>query len=250
MSLSNRITTFVFLFVGTLFLSHCNTTPPMKISNKMRLQAVREAAETYGAQSGLAWASKQIDKTLDSHAKTLGQLFDFRPLLSKNHLLPPVISEGAHSLNMNDQRAIRFADHIYTIDQPARLVATPPSWRDYLYLNYAHVSQTDRSLLPRDEVEGQLWKEGVKQGWQHGVMQAHQLFQINLARLKHDYTGMQLYRLLRKKNMISAPYVARVRLGITGDKKKIRINDQLVRITSESNLKLDSKQWQPIVINP
>ena len=50
--------------------------------------------------------------------------------------------------------------------------------------------------------------------------------------------------------MISKPFVSKVNLGVTGDTKKMRVNDQVIRITSHSNLKLNSKKWQPIIIDP
>ncbi len=248
--MSNRITAFIIVLLSSILLTCCSS-PDIVVTNKMRLVAVHEAGVTYGAQNGLVWASSHINRILEQHAIKLDTTFNFHAILLKNNLLPPIVSEGGSSLNMNDGQAIRFADRTYKIEKEARFVSAPPTWRNYLYLNYTHVAQPDTTLLPRDSLEEKvLWTQGVRQGWHQGIAQAQELFQINLARLQHDYVGMHLYRVLLKKNMISEPYIAKVKLGITGNLKKMRVNDQVMRITSKSNLTLDSKKWRPILIKP
>jgi defect-in-organelle-trafficking protein DotC len=48
--------------------------------------------------------------------------------------------------------------------------------------------------------------------------------------------------------MISAPYVSRTELGVTGDGTDMRINDQVLRITELPKLQTESKGWRAIVV--
>ena len=65
--------------------------------------------------------------------------------------------------------------------------------------------------------------------------------------MTRDMIGMILYRKLLAENMVSPPFVAKAQLGVTGDATQLRINDQVLRITAQSELQPDSKQWMPIL---
>ncbi len=55
---------------------------------------------------------------------------------------------------------------------------------------------------------------------------------------------MILYRKLLAQNIVSPPFVSRADLGITGGGDRLRINDQVLRITAVSELKPNSKVWK------
>ena len=57
---------------------------------------------------------------------------------------------------------------------------------------------------------------------------------------------MVLYRKMLAQDMVSAPFVAKADLGVTGDAKEMRIDDRILRITAHSQLQTDSSKWQPI----
>ena len=58
---------------------------------------------------------------------------------------------------------------------------------------------------------------------------------------------MILYRELLAEHMVSAPFVAKARLGVTGDASQLRINDEVMRITAQSELQTDPNKWQPVL---
>ena len=60
---------------------------------------------------------------------------------------------------------------------------------------------------------------------------------------------MSLYRKLYAMHMISAPFVSKANLGITGDTAKMRLNDQVIRITKPSELQPSkAKSWKPVIV--
>ncbi len=227
-------------------LNSTQANPPSGVSN-IRRQAIQDTALSLGAQAGLAWRSKQIDSMLANEQVYLSKVFDFNALILKNNVLPPVLVEGGNTLNLASPDALRLADKVYKIQLPPRFVTTPPSWRDYLQLNFNPPNPPSSTLLPKNEGERQLWNQYIKDGWNAGVTQANEIFSINLGRLKRDYSGMVLYRELLAQNMVTAPYVAKVDLGVTGDSNMMRVNDQVLRITATSKLNTNAKTWKAVI---
>lgn len=216
--------------------------------SSLRSRSLKDTAMSLGAQGGLAWSSTEINHWLDKQKKYLDSIFNFNAVMLEHGVLPPVLEVGDDSLNLADPNTIRVADRTYKIVQQAQFATTPPNWREYLWLNYSKPELPDKTLLPRSSAEQKVWRDGIRAGWDKGVEQAYAIFQQSLARLKRDYNGMMLYRKLLKEHMISAPYVARTELGVTGDGNDMRINDQVLRIVEHPQLQTNSKGWQAIVV--
>lgn len=217
--------------------------------NPIRLDGLKEIAMTLGAQGALAKRSEDLNKMLLAKRKEFDQIFDFRALMLKNDVLPPVILEGREILNLDNPDTIRIADKNYKIVQQAHFATNPPNWREYLLLDYHKPEVPDLTLLPRKkrEIEIETWKKAVDEGWTQGTNQANQIFINNLARLRRDYKGMILYNKLLNENMISAPIVAKTQMGITGGGEDMSINDQFMRITAHPGLNPNGEEWQPAV---
>ncbi|MGB6976094.1 MAG: type IV secretion system DotC family protein [Gammaproteobacteria bacterium] len=214
----------------------------------LRLQILQDNATSFGAQAGLSWQARNINKLLTSEERTLNRIFDFNQMLLKDNVLPPVLAEGQNNLNLADDRAIRLADKIYKIQEPPRFVTAAPTWRDYLWMSYPPPDSPPNGLLPKNWRERRVWNQCVKEGWQEGVDQANQIFSANVGRLKHDFAGMVLYRKLLAQNMVTPPYVSRLNLGVTGDANSLRINDQVLRIAAIPQMNINSKTWRPMII--
>lgn len=216
--------------------------------SEIRYAALKETATSLGAQGGLAWRSKQINNLLETNDQNLNRIFNFRALLLSNNVIPPVLAEGENNLNLDDPDALRLADRVYKIVSPPRFVTAPPTWRDYLWMNFKAPDKPDVSLLPKNAEERNIWNQYVTIGWSEGTQQANQIFSANLGRLKRDYQGMIIYRILLAQNMVTAPFVAKTDLGITGNANEMRINDQVLRITATSKLQTNAKVWKPALV--
>ena len=124
--------------------------------SKIRMDALKETAMTIGAQGGLAWRAKQINKESDKQKAELSRIFNFNGLLLDNSILPPVLRESKQSLAVEGPSVIRTADRTYKIVKQAQFVTTAPDWREYLWLNYQTPEFPDRTLLPRNTQERQI----------------------------------------------------------------------------------------------
>lgn len=215
--------------------------------NPIRYAAIQQAASSLGARGGLAWEGKNIDAELGKLQIFMDQVFDFNQLLLGHNVLPPVLVQSNNNLNLDDNDTLRLATKTYRIIRPARFVTAPPNWRDYLWLRFKRPTLSNPSLLPQTQPEAEIWNHYLKQGWIEGVKQADAIFTDNLNRLKRDMLGMILYRKLLSLHMVSAPFVAKAQLGVTGDATQLRINDQVLRITAQSELQPNPQKWQPIM---
>jgi defect-in-organelle-trafficking protein DotC len=258
-----RFKKLVFIIMATVAVAACASKkppPPSIINgypttnadgtqiNQIRMTILTETATSMGAQSGLAWASQHINKTLDMNERNLDQTFNFHELLLNQNVLPPVLTQGQNALNLDNPETLRLADKVYKIESPPRFVTAPPTWREYLWMDYELPEKPSASLLPRTAEERKIWNDAVAEGWQEGIQQANSIFSENMGRLKRDYDGMITYRVLLAQNMVTAPYVAKTELGVTGDDNQLRINDQVLRITATSRLIPNSKKWKAIVL--
>ncbi len=220
--------------------------PEQKV-NAMRATAVKQAALSLGAQAGLAARSKQLNLTLNQDASNLDRIFNFRALMLDDNVLPPVLTQGDDPINEPDPNSLRLADKVYAIVSPPRFVTAPPNWREYLLMNYDAPDKPNSSLWPKGDAERDIWNDALTKGWDAGVKQANEIFSVNLNRLKRDYQGMVLYRILLAQNMVTPPFVAKANLGVTGDANKIRINDQVLRIAATSELVPNAQKWKPVI---
>ena len=216
-------------------------------SSKIRQAGLRETALSLGAQAGLAWRAKIIDDALVKQTRHLDSIYDFNALILEHNVLPPVLMEGRHTLNVADAQTIRISDRTYKVAKQARFVTTAPNWRQYLWLDYKKPEYPHISLLPRNREERETWCVYVDKGWRNGVEQANIILEENIARIREDFSGMILYRKLLSMNMVSPPYVSHTDLGVTGDTEEIHIDDRVLRITALPALNVNSEEWRAAV---
>ncbi len=216
----------------------------------IRNDAIKEAAMSYGARGGLNWRTYFIRKEMETRARYLDKVFDFRQLLiaAPSGLLiePPIISEAVDATAI-DQGGLEaaVADRVYNIGRNAKIVSTARTWRAYLERQWGNVSPPPDILLPEDKEEQAQWNTWFEEGWQAGVEQADEIFQADLNKLTSDYQGMVRYRSLLSQGMVSPPYALQVDRGVTGGGNAMRVGDRAVTITGLPALQTGTQEWQP-----
>ena len=226
-------------------------TEEERAAMKIRADALREAALSYGARGGLARRTWEIRQELNLSEHDLDRTYDFKHLLisapSGLMIEPPVVTESQQNLIISgDGQQAAVSDILLKIGREARIVAAARDWRTYLERDWGKVESPPDVLLPRTEQERLAWAQWVAQGWEAGYNQADEIFQADLDRLVRDYTGMVRYRSLLAQNMISAPFALQEDRGITGGGEELRIGDRALSITGRSQLQADHARWQAI----
>ncbi len=215
----------------------------------IRRDAQREAALSYGARGGLNFRTYHIRQEMETRARYMDKVFDFRQLLipAPSGLLiePPIIAESIDAMMIQKgglEAAV--ADRVYNIGRNARIVSAPRTWRAYLERQWGTVQPPPDLLLPENKEEQANWDKWFDEGWDAGVEQADEIFQADLEKLTSDYQGMVRYRTLLTQGMVSPPYALQVDRGVTGGGNEMRVGDRAVSITVPQ-LKSGSQEWQP-----
>ncbi len=219
---------------------------PMEIRN----DAMREAALSYGARGGLAWRTYEIRKEMETRARYLDKVFDFRQLLipaaSGLMIEPPIIGEAMDALMINQGgQEAAVADRVYNIGRNARIVSAARTWRAYLERQWGTIAPPPDILLPVSKLDKEKWDAWFETGWKAGLEQADEIFQADLNKLSADYQGMVRYRTLLSQGMVSPPYALQVDRGVTGGGNEMRVGDRAVTITGLPALKTETQEWQP-----
>ncbi len=217
---------------------------------EIRNDAMKEAALSYGARGGLAWRTYHIRQEMETRARYMDKVFDFRQLLipapSGFLIEPPIVSEGENAMLIeNGGLEAAVADRIFNINRNARIVSTARTWRAYLERQWGEVTPPPDVLLPVTPDEIFKWNKWLEKGWEAGIVQADEIFQEDLQKLTADYQGMVRYRTLLAQGMISQPYALQVDKGVTGGGNQMRVGDRSVALTGLPELKPRSEEWLP-----
>jgi defect-in-organelle-trafficking protein DotC len=211
----------------------------------MRTKMITAAGHTVGFRAGLAHRGGDFKRLLDGRADVLDKMFQFQTLLGPGGVLPPVIVEARDSESVAPDQ-LRTATRVFKIARAERLVAVPPTWRDYLYTGLiasAAIDMPQDDARPKGDAEMKAWQDSVRQGWQEGQAQAQAIFEANLNRLTRDFNGMLRYSILLQQNIITPTQVAQSHRAVSGDTLEITMDDRLRRITQKAELQVDASKW-------
>lgn len=224
---------------------------PAKFFAQARYDAIRQLGIRLGAQKGLQWRYGTIKKILEEPliAEALTVTFDFTQVMAPKNILYPVIVEAKNNFEIGEQgQSMRTSRISWEIIQPARIVPTTPTWRDYLYQDISTKSvDISEGMMPMDDEEEKLWKNSICDGYKQGVRQANMIFSDRVQRLVRDYKGMLYFRQLTKMNIVSEPKVIEGRLGVTiaRNKQKVNVDDRMIRISVPAQFN-NAEQWKVI----
>lgn len=225
----------------------------------LRSKAMREAALSYGARSGLLRRTFEIKETLKQDGPKLDAIYNFSALMLTDlqpgenaesrarFVVPPVITKMGRTFNQEDSYLIRQRDQVMRIETNARFAAVAPNWRAYLERDMGEsvVALPHASLLPRTNEERVSWDKWVAEGFAAGLVQADSIFESDQARLVRDIEGMILYYELVDQKVVTLPFVATRNDGVTGDANQLNINDVTLKITVLPAFQSSSKAWVP-----
>lgn len=211
-------------------------------------QMLNDAGQTVGFQGGKARRAMELRQILTERSSTLSTLYDFRPLISRQGYLPPVITTATDLARITSDQ-IRTAYRTYQIVIPARFVSNPPDWRSWLLpgLSDKRIDTPDISVRPGNRKEKAVWEAAVRKGWEEGRRSADRTLEANFNRLTRDYTGMLQYAVLLQQGIIQPPDVQETRQSVSGNRDELLIGDKVKRIQKPAAFVVDKNRWQPVI---
>lgn len=212
----------------------------------IREAALREAATTVGIQGGIKFRYTQINAEITKMASSLDFIYDFKPLLIREKMMPPIVVEANGTFGLQEDGSATSSLTAFEIIQDARLVASQPQWRDYLIHDYQAITDINPALRPKTDKETIAWKEGIKKGWDEGVIIADRMAIEQEARLSRDYKGSIRFHQLEQQGVLSMPTLSIGDMAVHVNGKKMDINQRLFRITDKSSYQEDSREWKAV----
>ncbi len=200
----------------------------------LRERFIAECGRTLSFQKAVAWRYAKLNEACQERAANLNRIFNFQALLIDEHILPPILSWAGDVHTQHDKDSASFVEETYTIRSQARLVSSPPSWRDYLTRDFDALS-IRREFLPKTSAEKSIWQQAVREGWQEGTAQADEVFAQNMDRLLADYRGMLRFTMLYKRGYVSLPRLAEGHMAIRVGKNTLDLNQTVFRLTAQAS---------------
>lgn len=231
-----------------------------------RVLVLRQAAEAYGVQLGLARGAIARAEELHRLAPSLDRAFPLTRLTVRPDevgdssqevaILPPVLIEIKDRAQVGATDALILSSAFYHIVEQPRWLVNAPSWRDYLLPPLKSVAKAPAippgPLLPATADEQAVWQESVRRGYAAGEEQAGAIVRSGLARLTRDVVGMVTYHTLLRQGMVTLPIQSRSdsAVGIGADGKSMAVNTRTYRIAIRPGFQADPTRWRALVAPP
>jgi len=208
-----------------------------------RFEMVRDGALMYSSQCALKYYYHEINQSLLQNESLLNRVFNFEPLMLDADVVPPVVVQSGKTVDKVNAEHLIIADRTFKIIRHGSFTTTPLSWKDYLIENIGNPPLPDKSLLPGNSVEQEIWMLYVDQGWNAGKEQAFIMFQNNLAQLVQHYSGMVTFHRLFQQGLMTAPIIQEIENGITMGPDQMSINQKILAIAEQGFLDNHHERW-------
>ncbi len=228
-----------------------------------RVVVLRQAAEAYGVQLGLARGAIARAEELHRLAPSLDRAFPLTRLTVRPDevgdtsqevaILPPVLIEIKDRAQLGAADALVLSSAFYHVVEQPRWLVNAPSWRDYLLPPLKTVAKAPAippaPLLPATSDEQSVWQEAVRRGYVAGEEQAVAIVRAGLSRLTRDVVGMVTYHTLLRQGMVTLPIQSRSdsAVGIGADGKSMAVHTRTYRIAIRPGFQGDPARWRALV---
>ncbi|APE04259.1 hypothetical protein BM526_20015 (plasmid) [Alteromonas mediterranea] len=211
------------------------------------LEGLKNTAVSYGYQGGLYIAMKGILERLDSKLSEMS-LIDFRSVVvyQDGFLMLPAKVTIQNGREIITETAARRTAYIPRIERQPKFISIMPTWKDYFQIKLTQPQINRNSVLPQNDVEQQIWREKIKEGWEKGIEQAYINYEKRLARLKDDLNGYITYHVLREHNIITEPSFSSNYYALTGGGTSINIDDVMVEVEVNPSFVTNRDAWESI----
>lgn len=215
----------------------------------LRVQSIENAYYAYYFQKAVFDVYGVILEDIEPISQELDSIFDFKELVYKGGMLPPVIEESKGYLGAQSERSLVKTARRWQIIKPARVVVSTPTWQEYLFTSIeGRPSPINSYLKPALPDEVKASEAGKEKGLVEGAEYANAIFKKNIAVLKRDYTGMLTFKKLEMQGVVDTPILAVSSEPFIYSKgnKELSVDTEHYLITKESTFQ-KSNTWKPMV---
>ncbi|USD99014.1 hypothetical protein CTT30_23360 (plasmid) [Vibrio coralliilyticus] len=163
-------------------------------------------------------------------------------------LIGGVVDEVDSSIKTVNKDLILLEGKKYIIRRYPSLRISPPHWLDYLFPDMQRKLTTpSQSILPKNDIERDIWKKSIDAGWKNGVRVAQDEYRKNYTLLFADLIGMVRYWRLVETGVIKEVQVLatnhRMSYSKSDDGEELILNPTSVEITEQSTFVVKPQEW-------
>jgi len=216
-------------------------------SRQMRNKVVGIEAYSWGIQEGTYFRIHEIQSLLEQNSFTLNKTVSTGKFLVDGQMLMPTVLEAERIYIKNHDREAQSVNMSYTIDKPPRIVAQPPSWRDYLKRSISKPERPIRAAHPKNNEEILVWDREFKRGFSRGIEQANTIYSADLIKMRNEITGFYRFRFLLAQNIVTLPKMSKDKVSVMllDSGKTINLNNVKYSITLDSTFN-KVNEWKPV----
>lgn len=213
---------------------------------EVRLKSIKVAAFSWGVQEGMFWRYEGINKLLDDNATYLHTVFNFNKFIYEGKMLLPTVQKAERIIHQISDKTARTYDVSIELDRPAKLVPMVPTWREYLVRQIDPPQKPHEAMFPRNSIEERAWLDALNKGWEEGVKQANDIYDLDVTLLHKEMSGLYIFRKLLAMNYFKMPKISESKYGniLLADGKVMNLNDTVYTITVESSFE-NIEDWEP-----
>lgn len=205
------------------------------IAGDIKMKAMYDYAKAVAIRAAMTSRINSIQSTIEKHSRELDAIYNFEPLMIQQRVVPPVITEARNLYNQSSSLQIRLSQALYDIQRQAYFSSTAPNWREYLRFNnegsaYGKFGYFAGDMQPQNKMEGEIWAEATKVGWELGSRQADVILEQAMQKLNRDYTGMIRFHTMVLEGKLTMPSVSSYNLYDSNTGGRLVIGEELLEI--------------------
>ena len=211
-----------------------------------------------GAQSGFSKRISELQDRVLVREKELDDIYDFSLLMkldsgvsNDRYQLPPVLRIAESRFTKSSDDFITTSGVTYEIVRPAKLVSSPPNWRQFLIFKpNSEVRMPHQVLMPKNDEERELWAGWIQDGWVKGMEQADFEMTARISELGEVFVGMVKYARLVKQGVIRPAVVTESNQSIVGGGSQMVLDQTQIRISAPATMNTNTREWEAVVVDP
>lgn len=222
------------------------------IEQQARIEAMLELVTQKGIKLGINDYLSDARSAINSQERNLDTIYNFRPYMIKDVVIPPVVIESKNLVENPNSLAYKTTKQTYRIDKQARFSTRAPDWRQYLtfpILDSAvdYVTFIPKEMLPSSDQEQKIWKQEAEKAYKLGLIEGRNIVEDAVGRLNKDYIGMITFHKFVLEGKLSMPAFSSQSLAVSSTKDTMALDTKLLQIQQLPQFNSNIETWKPVI---
>ena len=222
------------------------------VEQQARIEAMLELVKQKGIKLGINDYLKETRSVIQSQERHLDSIYNFKPYMIKNVIIPPVIIESKDLIETPNPLSYKTTKQTYKIDKQARFSTRAPDWRQYLTFptldsNVDYVTFIPKEMLPSNQQERTLWEKEATKAYKAGLIEGKNILDDAIGRLNKDFLGMLKFHEFVIEGKLSMPAISSQALAVAATQDSMALDMKLLQIQQLPQFNANTESWKPTI---